>query len=271
MPGSYLDTTVAIDVAAVKEPSATACMATIAANPPAELPFYALREMLAGYIRNICDAHNVLLAAQNPGEALQALLFLAPFQRRAAQQKLQLIAEALTATFIGNPSGPRNQQKQDMLDSLALEAARVWVRARKSAPWKTVQPLACFNQGEISHGKGGELRGPNNNFNCKKSERCAAAGWLFDNEILLDKLIEALHPNNLDPVASKKTENQSRRRALKDIKKEGPQRFDKGRCRAIGDAYFAAMCPQDASLLSTNVSDFEPLCTALKKKLLKPK
>jgi hypothetical protein len=119
-------------------------------------------------------------------------------------------------------------------------------------------------------GKSGEIRGPGDSFNCSKEERCAAAAYLNDDPVALKNMIAALHPANLTKEAKDKRENSQRRKALKEIQTNGPSRFNKGLCRAIGDAYFAGMCPASSTLLSTNTSDFEPLCVALKKALAKP-
>jgi hypothetical protein len=71
-------------------------------------------------------------------------------------------------------------------------------------------------------------------------------------------------------VASKKKENSQRRKALKDLASNGPKKFNKGYCRNLGDAFFAQMCPQNANIVTTNISDFIPLCSALKKQAVKP-
>lgn len=114
------------------------------------------------------------------------------------------------------------------------------------------------------------MRGPDS-FNCSSKEKCAAAAYIYDDKAALKKMIDALHPDKLDDAAKEKKENSSRRSALKDLLADGPVKFNKRYCRAIGDAYFAEMCPPGFSLLTSNKVDFEPLCNALGKKILTPK
>ena len=85
----------------------------------------------------------------------------------------------------------------------------------------------------------------------------------------MKRLIEALHPNSLGKMAEK-NENQKRRKALKELMSIGPTKFDKGRCRALGDAYFAAMCPAGSKVVTTNIQDHDILCSALGRTAVKP-
>jgi hypothetical protein len=118
-----------------------------------------------------------------------------------------------------------------------------------------VQPLACFNKGDLSLGNARELRGPGDSFNCAVKERWAAAGYLHDDPVVLSNLIDALHPKNLDAAANEKKENAQRRKALKDLKSRGPKLFDRGSCRALGDAYLVAMCPRQSVIPTINLAE----------------
>jgi hypothetical protein len=133
-----------------------------------------------------------------------------------------------------------------------------------------VQSLECFNEGKIDYGPAGELRGPADSFNCVSVQRCAAAAYMFDNKSDLKKMIAALHPGGLDPRIANKNETGQRRKALKELESRGPASFDKRRCRALGDAYFAAMCPAASIVVTTNMQDYVPLCAALGKQAQEP-
>lgn len=270
MTGSFLDTTVVVHIADNVEPGKTKGEAFIQANQPAESPYYALRELLDGHIQNLCVTHNVLQAAENPAEALLVLHRRSPAEGRKKEAKLLVLATALNATFAGNPSGGRGDQKREMLQYIALKVNGLWRRAHKLKNVNLVQSLGCFNDGKIKYGIAGELRGPNDSFGCIKTERCAAAAYLYDNKSDLIKMIDALHPNNLDPSVALKNENQQRRKALKELQVKGPNEFHKGRCRALGDAYFAAMCPAGSVVVTSNTRDHIPLCLALSKKAVEP-
>lgn len=271
MSGSFLDTTILIDVTTKSNSEAKRNKEFIDANQPSETPYYALRELLAGYVRNICDVHNVLLAAENPGEAFVALQKCSPFQGRKKETKTQELAAALHSAFKDNASGARNDMKREILQSLMVKASLTWSKAAKIPGVNVVQPLACFNAGNIDLDDAGVLRGPRDSFNCIKSARCAAAGYLHDNQNDLQKLIDSLHPNNLPDKAANKNENAQRRKALKELKEKGPKSFNKNKCRALGDAYFAAMCPSGSVVVTSNIEDHDILCSALGKMALNPK
>ncbi|MDO9142320.1 MAG: hypothetical protein Q7U38_18535 [Methylobacter sp.] len=270
MTGSFLDTTVVIHVADNIEPGSTKSKAFINANQPAAMPFYALRELLAGHVQILCDTHNIIYAAENSAEALAALLKRSPFEGRKREAKIQAYQVSLQAAFGENPSGNRDTLKREMVHSLALRVNGLWRKAHKLTNVNMTQSLGCFNDGKITYGPSGELRGPNNSFNCIKSERCAAAGYLYDDKNTLTNMIEALHPDNLDPSVANKNENTQRRKALKELLSRGPDAFNKSRCRALGDAYFAAMCPAGSVVVTSNIDDHMPLCLALGKKAIAP-
>jgi len=265
LAGSFLDTTIVVHIADNKAPEKKRGEIFINANQPAAMPIYALRELLAGHIQILCDAHNILCAAENPGEAQLALLKRSPAEGRKREAKFQALGNALAAVFDANPSGDRDSVKREMLEIIALRVNGLWRRARRLNGVNITQHLSCFNDGKITYGPSGELRGPNDSFNCIKAERCAAAAYLYDNKNDLAKMIEALHPEKLDSSVANKNENGQRRKALKELLSKGPKEFHKGKCRALGDAYFAAMCPAGSVVVTSNIQDYIPLCSALGK------
>lgn len=270
MAGSFLDTTIVVHMSEGIEPDKSLGEVHVKSNQPAEMPYYALQELLTGRIRYICEAHNIIKAADNPGEAILALQKRSPAEGRKRETRVQICAEVLKEVFEANPAGRRDDLMREMLQALAMKAAQSWRKARHLKSVDVVQPLACFNDGQISFGPAGELIGPNSSFNCKSNERCAAAAYIYDNQSNLAKMIEVLHPNKLPPGLANKTETSQRRRALKELQTHGPTKFNKKLCRCIGDAYFAAMCPPGAEVVTTNLVDHEPLCAALGKKATKP-
>lgn len=267
MNGSFLDTTFVVELA--NSTGTEAAERYLAKHLPAHMPHYAIRELLTGLIRVLCDAHNKLRAAEDPGEALLAFASLPAVVGRRKNGGIQVIAQELTKAFQQNPNGRRSGLKKEMLQSLKLKVGSLWKQARRPKLCSVVQSLGCLNSGELMQGDSGELRGPNGSFNCLQHEKCAAAAYLYQDKIALNKLIDALHPRNLDSVAAEKRENASRRKALKHLRDRGPRDFNKNRCRALGDAYFAAMCPPGMSVLTSNIVDLGHLCLALGKQAVK--
>lgn len=268
MSESFVDTTVLVAVADPHDSKKSKAEAALAARTQNDLPCYALRELQAGVLRYLCDVHNVLLSSADFAEALVALTQVSAFQGRQKSAKIQIAADTLRQVFTGNPQGARSEISDEALGALSLRIAQLWVAAQSHKRFTITQPLACFNEGDLRRGSAGELRGPNGSFNCLSSERCAAAAYMFDDKVVLQKLHQALHPNNLSQEAAEKQENKSRRAALKELMQKGPAQFSKKRCRALGDAYFVAMAPAGKEILTTNAVDFQPLCAAVGKKVV---
>ena len=267
MSGSFLDTTIIVNISDKENQSLKASENFITQNQPSEAPYYALRELLAGHMQNLCDVHNTILASENIAEAFISLSSKNFFAGRKKGSKLDIGYETLKKLFTDNLNAPRNQMKTEALEWLFIRANMIWRKAIKPKNVDIVQSLGCFNIGKLSLGLANELRGPNDSFNCHPKSRCSAAEYIYDDIISLSKMIDALHPDKIDANLADKQETKSRRKALKDLKQHGPINFNKNGCRALGDAYFAAMCPAGKSVVTTNIVDFEPLCSALGKDL----
>ena len=228
MPGCFLDTTIVVNVTDGEEPLKKRGEDFVKNNQPAEAPYYALRELQAGHLRILCDTHNILLATENAAEALNALLNRAQAEGRKRESKIQALANAMASVFADNPTGKREELKREMLGALALRANSLWRKSQRLKMVSMTQSLSCFNSGKVTYGADGELRGPNDSFNCIKSERCAAAAYIYDNQSNLKKMIDALHPKNLDSKIAAKNETGKRRKALKELRDKGPVGFHKG-------------------------------------------
>lgn len=196
------------------------------------------------------------------GEALFILAKLHPAVGRKKHAKIEIFAKNLQNVCEEDPHRPVNDVLDDMAANLALQVTRFWRAAKRAKGWSVVQPLGCFGLGDFTLGKLGELKPPSNTFNCDPESPCSAATYLAERPGSVTKLCEALHPRCLPDHLAGKKETQSRRAALKHLK-SWPAKFDKRRCRALGDAYFAIMCPATAMLATSNKEDFEPLCKAL--------
>ncbi len=268
MSQSFVDTTVLVAVADAQQLNRAAAEAALAARTQNDLPNYALRELQTGVVRYLCEVHNVLLSSANFAEALVALHKLPVIQGRQKSAKLQIAADTLKTVFTGNPNGDRSAITEEMIGALSLRIAQLWLSARAHKQLTNTQPLSCFNDGDLTRDAAGSIRGPQDSFNCRSGERCAAAAYMYDNISVLQKLHDALHPDRLPPQLVDKQETKSRRAALKELLQKGPADFSKTRCRALGDAYFAAMAPAGKDILTTNKVDFEPLCAAVGKKVV---
>lgn len=270
MGGCFLDTTIVIHVSEVSHPDKEKGITFISSNQPAEMPYYALKELLNGRVRILCEAHNAVLAAENHAEALLALINRSPAEGRKRIGRIEDLAKSLERVFNSNPAGDRKHLKREILQDLALVTSRLWRNAHRINSVSITQSLACFNDGKLTYGTAGELRGPQDNFNCKRNERCSAAAYLYDNKSVLQAMIDSLHSKKLESALANKNETKQRRRAMKELLSKGPKSFNKRLCRALGDAYFAAMCPSGSTLVTSNMEDYIPLCHALRKEVKIP-
>ena len=263
--------TVLVEVAQAKEPTLERTKSFAAASGPALLADYALRELLAGLVRQICTAHNRVLASDNPASAIQEILQGAGFATRTVVGQANAVAQAMAQAMSTNEPFTAEGIRREVLQALMLEANSLWRKANRSGFLQGTQALSCFPGGSLSLDPAtGALLGPENSFNCLRSERCAAAQYLFEKQDEVKKLVAALHPDVLGPELAAKRENQSRRSALKDLIAKGPKGFSKKGCRALGDAYFAVMAPPGHVVLTTNLVDHTPLCQALGKQAQLP-
>lgn len=270
MSGSYLDTTIVVNISDPISPEKKTNVDCVNKYQPSSVPYYALRELLNGPLRYLCAAHNALLAADNPGMAYASISRMYHQKPRAKASSTQAIMDSLQQIWENDPSLPAGQMKEECIDNLLIRINRIWRNAQSIKNTDLVDSLACFNHGEITRGSANEANGPNGSHNCLESKRCSAAEYLFDKQLELDKLIQELHPTQLGETLSKKQENVSRRSALKELKNKGPKDFNKSKCPALGDAYFAIMCPPDKAVMTTNIVDHQLLCQALGKSVIKP-
>jgi len=270
--GSFLDTTIVINIAEKTDPHFSKSKQYLLANQPVTFPYYALRELLAGHVQLLCRLHNILRGSNNVGEAFLAISRMHPLEGRKKHSSFQALGEALSDLCQRSPKGTLEEVTPALTRALALRIARVWSSACRPTAMEVTQPLSCFNHGDVGYGIMGELRGPNGSFNCRShaSNRCAAAAYIYGDQVALTNLIAALRPKKLTPGQASKNENIQRRKVLKDLQTDGPSKFNKQKCRALGDAYFATMCPPGSVVVTTNASDFEPLCAALNKSFSVP-
>lgn len=277
--GSYFDSTLLYAVATEDSVWEPRTKKYAAANPIAETPTYAARELLAGPISSLCTAHNKLLDATTVADAFFKVNSLPAVSGRTKSTQLAGLVHALAASLSTAP-GPLtvaqlNQPldgliKTRMQDDLALDIARKWAAILENDVMKVTQPLGCFALTDLGVDQvSGALRGPNGRFSCDPKSSCSAAHFLHGKQADVQKLIAVLRPPKAKGVPQKH-ESVRRRSALKSLVASGPGKFGKKDCRAIGDAYFAVMCPPGSDVLTTNLSDHIPLCAALGKTAKEP-
>ena len=133
MSGCYLDTTIVADISADKKPSRAACEKAIGEHMPAQLPYYALRELLTGYVRNLCDLHNVINAAQDLGEALQTL---------AIRSQREGVSEILCVSRLMNHSLNTNRSSNWMASCALAACHEIGGFFQFSVMWRSASQIS---------------------------------------------------------------------------------------------------------------------------------
>ncbi|MFN0313485.1 MAG: hypothetical protein ACKVQA_00370 [Burkholderiales bacterium] len=258
-----------MDFAQGTQPRTRAALAHTKINEPVWIAEYAYRELLVGRVGLLCDAHNAVIASANVVEVALSFSVRGSFARTPRAQAEEILRR-LKAMFDTKSKIDPALARREIAEELMMIATKVWKKAVKFPSATRVQHLACFNNGSISIDKNGLLQGPNNSFNCATGTVCGAAQYMYNDRPGLRKMIAALDSPKLPDKLKKKSETRSRRKALDLLERRGPAEISKGACRQVGDAYFAAMCPAGAHVLTTNIDDFGPLCDALGKVVKTP-
>jgi hypothetical protein len=267
----YIDTTILVKVAE-RDPLIGQKASTHAVNNrPAQVPHYAYREMSAGVLHRLCSLQQRIATSINPAEALAGILALPPQSGRNRESPLQDFQKALfnALNVTTSSSGPIYEVVRDEMSSeLALKAQRLWSRAIRAKEFSSTEPLSCFQIQDLSIDEStGAVTPSTGRFGCTPGVKCAAAKYVIEKKIELQKIIDFLRP---DGATNEKRETSSRRKALKELMKLGAADFPRKRCRGLGDAYFAIRCPPGSHVLTTNLSDHEPLCKSLGKSAKTP-
>lgn len=265
---SFVDTTVVVEAGENSEDWLGHFKPHLEAEPPAEIPHYAFRELSAGLLQTLATAHNRLVQTASPAEAMQQVLRLPQVVGRTREGQLKALVTAL-AEALGLPGNAKEPMytsaRRQMCQSLSIIVAKLWRNARNQSCTRHVQPLGCFGSGELTL-DGKLIAGPQGRWECDKNSRCAAAEYLHEKPGEMAKIVQFLQA-----AGDAKRETVQRRKALKDLTENGPIKFNKRGCRALGDAYFAIMCPPGSVVVTTNLVDHEPLAKSVGKTAINPK
>jgi hypothetical protein len=144
--------------------------------------------------------------------------------------------------------------------SLHSIITRAWEKRRRLTSL-VVDELECYPETDIVEERGLIELGETN---CCPKEECSLAA-AFRRE---QDAIETMR-STIDAQPSK-PENIRRAKVLRQLARPTKRRLTPQQCRHLGDAVFAFFCPKDATILTTNAKDLEPLARALDKKVEMP-
>ncbi|MBL8677954.1 MAG: hypothetical protein JNK05_02215 [Myxococcales bacterium] len=249
MSKQIIDATVLADARLKSGDRASTANAAIEAGTPSLLPDYAVKEFKNGPLANFVLVHNKCGEVADLGELIAwcGSHFRQP-------HRTGTILEALRVATAGKQSTSLTRIKYE----LRIRIARAWKRRRSGT--QRFSELACYRGEDLNNGL--TYDDGANTFvlrrrKCDAEGECSMAVQIADRAEELQALVRAIES---DP----KPESKKRCSALRILlDPEGLADFDERRCRALGDAVYALLCPVDAEIVTTNVRDHEPLATAL--------
>lgn len=257
---AFVDTTILCDAIGLssqaKEQAAQAALGKYAVT---EVPIYGLKELRAGPFSSWLLAHNILVAEDTIEAAQERLARVSAFKPRQNVVSTQALLRGLIQVAQTKKIAADYDVKTELENYLCRRILSIWSKRKSIA--KVVQPLGCFVDEEL------ELENRQLRFvggsGCLTKANCGAAAELKKNPESVRKILGALRPPKTG--TPEKQETGRRRGALKEVLAKGPDDFPKKDCRALGDAYFCIMCPDDSDILTTNRVDFEPMAAVLGK------
>jgi hypothetical protein len=192
-------------------------------------------------------------------------------QRYLTSTSIEAVATA-SYSALGQMTPAEAQAKygsEISLDSIAADELRInlhsiilraW-RKRRRVTTSVVNPLSCYDEIDPVEERGLIVVTPRG---CIPGSTCVLARQFREKQ----KEVEALKAA-LEASGGTGREHQKRYQALRELtRKSGP--FDHEKCRALGDAVFALLAPEDATILTTNLKDHKPLAEALGKSVVAP-
>jgi hypothetical protein len=270
MKKAYVDTSVLADVL-VKPKTAQGKAATEALQSYdlTLLPVYAIKELKAGILGTYVWLYNRLSESKSFWDIFSILHRESRSLRRnrlsTALEALDLMKNSMASEMSGGLKqryGIQANEDVVMCDEVRYRLRRAVRKAwqkRRSVTTEVIQPLACYEERAPTEERGLLVDKPTS---CRSGVECCMANDLRANVAHLEKLRDA-------SAAGTPAAHQTRHKILKDLCRKKVF-IDDRKCRSLGDAIFAFFCPEDATILTTNMKDHEPLANAVGKNAARP-
>lgn len=265
MSVAFVDTTVLTDAVLKSGNQRVAAEGALRRHAVTKLPVYALKEFKLGPLSYYTWLHNKLVLLRSVDSALEAIQRAIPWQKYRAQTALQAFRDARVEIAAMTPSQVRtrgdyaNYEYDQLRLILKRRIFRAWRRRRKVTT-EVVEELACFLESEPVEKHDGTI-------NLRRAD-CQGACEIASKLRARLGEITALHK-----VARA---NESRRefarmaKVLRTLFRTPTRSIDSEACRNLGDSVFAALCPTDAVILTTNTADHGLLAASVGKRVESP-
>jgi hypothetical protein len=260
---AYLDTTVLSDALLKTDGRARGALAQYSRS---SLPVYAIKEFGAGPLKNWIWFYNKLVT-NTYRDAIRELHRMAFTPRRyttlTAIEALEQVAiqfeSMVNADVLAkHPEQTLDQTIRDVyLLHLKRKIVQAW-RRRRDITTEVIQELSCYPERAPIFQPGGLVE--KRPLGCDHKGECCFAVELRKRRPELEIMLKTLKS------LPAKAENQRRIKILSGFLKNSRFVFGDKECRGLGDVVFALFCPDDAEILTSNIADYEPLTTALKKR-----
>jgi predicted nucleic acid-binding protein len=265
---AILDTSVLTDILLNSGEAKATALKAISRYNEILLPVYAIKEFKAGPLANFVWIHNKLVVTDSYEKSIDALQRMSRTPRRyTTSTALQALKEASgsiakqTTTDLLKKYGETTSIDKILCDefrlALKFRIFSSWKRRRKIAT-DVITPLACYREVAPYEKRGLIELEPKG---CKSE--CSMSTLLKSRPGDLRKMRDAIKDSD-------KTENKRRSKILRQLyRTPGASLHDK-ECRYLGDAVFVFLAPEDAVILTTNITDHGLLAKALGKNAVSP-
>lgn len=263
MSKAFVDTTVLTDALLKRGDLRDRAFAALRRFGETQLPVYAIKEFKLGPLSAYRLLHNKFVVE---GSLSRVVNYIQSLRLKRNMQSTMLEGIALLSAEIERLGlddlkakyGSRSIgqcESDEYRQGLKAIIYKAW-RKRRRLTTQVVGHLSCYAEPDLREERGNIVMDP---LDCTLEESCCMASAfrarLNDTTAL---------QNALEPIVNLKAENARRYQALRHLTRTR-RPLDRKNCRNLGDAVFAFFAPNDAVILTTNVSDHAPLAQALGK------
>jgi len=272
MSKAFIDTTIITDALLKSGEIRKATIEAIKKFNETQLPVFAIKEFKVGPLKNFAWMHNTLVMCGSYEKALDALHRMSRSPRRyTTSTAIEALREAEGSISSQTPTlgalvakyGENASQDRVRCDELrlAIKVAifKAW-RKRRDITTDIVLPLPCYREISPYEKRGLIELDPKK---CNPNGECSLAPQLRRRIEELKKMRDAIKDSG-------KLENQRRSQTLRQIYRKPKQPIPEKACLYLGDALFVLFAPDDSTILTTNIADFQPLADSLGKKVNRP-
>lgn len=257
---AIIDTTILTDILLKLDSQRCTARRALDAYESTLLPQYAIKEFKAGPLRYYVWFHAKVVQAPTWAEALAAIPSVLPHQRNRASTALQALKDFQSSIGRKFTDEINKKYPNTEIDSVMKDEASIWLlqkitrawRKRNSVTTEVINILPCYAEKDlVLKGSGLIDDSPRR---CGVSDCCLRERYRDRLEDL--ELLEAACDNSKREVAKRK-------QALRQLRRHPNTPLAEKDCISLGDAVLVLDCPKDGTILTTNVSDHEPLAKEL--------